>query len=147
MLSRANVGRCRADCPICMWSHDRPTAWYRQGCREACGMRACPRNIQQSGGQAEGPKGMWAMERSVSTPPDRHSTTRTVPSPPAPERCEIWLFEWAWGELCVELSSFLSRRQASSELSFAGAAVLKKIVLDGPAVVATLRVGAASDCR
>jgi hypothetical protein len=73
------------------------------GRRAGCG---CVLEIysEQSGGKTEGPKGMWAMERSVSTPPDRHSTTRAVPSPPAPERSEIWLFEWAWGELCVELS-------------------------------------------
>lgn len=69
-------------------------------------MRVCPRNIHNSKaeGRTKGPKGMWAMESSVSTPPDRDSTTRSVPSPPAPALCEIWLFEWAWGELCSELS-------------------------------------------
>jgi len=103
MLSRAKFGRCRADCPICMWSHDRPTAWYRQGCREACGMRVCPRNIQRADRQ-KGRKGCGQW--SVVSPRLRTdiSTTRAVPSPPAPERSEIWLFEWAWGELCVELS-------------------------------------------
>lgn len=47
---------------------------------------------------------MWAMGCSVSTPPDRHSTTRAGPSPPAPAVDEIWLLGRTWGELCVELS-------------------------------------------
>jgi hypothetical protein len=52
--------------------------------------------------------------------------------------------KWAWGELCAELSQQdLSRRQASSELSFVGAVELQNIVLGVPAVVATLRVGTA----
>ena len=61
----------------------------------------------------------------------------SVPSPPAPALCEIWLLS-GHGESCACRSD---RRAWSSHV------VLPKNVLSVPAVVATLSVGTAIDCR
>lgn len=87
------------------------------GRRAGCG---CVLEIYNSRAdeQTEGPKGMWAVESSVSTPPDKrlHDTLAAISTRPSSVR---FGFLSGHGERCAP--SCLSRRQASSELPFAGA--------------------------
>ena len=99
----------------------------------------CPRDIQRSGGPDR--RAERDVDNGVVSPRLRTDTPRqrSVPSPPAPALRDL-AFGVGMGR--AVRGSCLSRRQASSELWFAGgAAVLQNIVLSEPAVVATLRVG------
>ena len=113
------------------------------GWRAGCG---CVLEIIQQKRRAEqkGRKGcgQWVVvSPRLRTDTPRHALGHLHP-PQLSRRFGFW---GGHGESCAW--SCLARRQASSELSFAGAAVLQNIVLGVPAVVATLRVGSAISCR